>query len=189
MIVQTWQSRRVAISGCRAVHQENASIRSRRRRAAGETRTHRGTARCSARLLCPSVIGPVSSGTRAKQVRRPASERPHNRVPETMLQAPRCRTPRLVALSSSVRGPWPTWPESKVRTGPASGLAGGAFLGWSIILRPHHRAPGALMHEPGASSRTHQWPTDHSVPSGSSSQANLSAGCPATEFWQLNPHK
>ena len=52
------------------------------------------------------------------------------------LQAQRCRTPRLVALTSSVRGPWPTWPESTVRTGPepngtlprASGLAGGAFL-------------------------------------------------------------
>ena len=70
------------------------------------------------------------------------------------LQAQRCRTPRLVALTSSVRGPWPTWPESTVRTGPepngtlprASGLAGGAFLRWSIILRPHHRSPGALMH-------------------------------------------
>ena len=62
--------------------------------------------------------------------------------------AQRCRTPRLVALTSSVRGPWPTWPESTVRTGPepngtlprASGLAGGAFLRWAINFRRHHRA-------------------------------------------------
>jgi hypothetical protein len=30
------------------------------------------------------------------------------------LQPQRCRTPRLVALTSSVRGPWPTWPASTV---------------------------------------------------------------------------
>jgi hypothetical protein len=65
------------------------------------------------------------------------------------LQAPRCRTPRLVALSSSVRGPWPTSPGSKVRTGPgpngalprASGLAGGDFLGWWI--NPSSTSPRA----------------------------------------------